>query len=497
MVAESSSRGSGRFPEICIHLRTGKRSSQTLLPPVVQIAAVSAVIVVAAALFYLGVTRIGYDRVAADREAAVVRAETANADLQDTVSGLRDKLALAIWDREQWEERSSALASQADSLRGLLSTAEAKLRLPDDHSRVPQQGGDIQPPPIAFDATATKAGSVGQLPPGLDQTRRELHQAEAQRATLAARLSKIQADYHEQQARYGQYKANLEAAVKKLQQVSAERDRALSERDRLRARIAELEQRHSLREIPRQQKLVAAFRLAGVITTELAEAQTPRPEMLISDAPPEPAGDSRGVAELARRAVGEFANLLASTGLDVQRLFPQFGLNRAEGGPFIPPRADQLREISPDRLEAMRNLIRSLPLSPPLDYYQLESRFGPRRDPFNRRLSFHTGLDFSAPYMSPVYATAPGVVTFAGYRGDYGRVVEIDHGNGIATVYGHLHRYIVSVGQTVAEHAQIGFLGSTGRSSGPHVHYEILVNDEPQDPEKFLGLARVISVADR
>jgi len=243
--------------------------------------------------------------------------------------------------------------------------------------------------------------------------------------------------------------------------------------------------------------LVAAFRLAGVITTELAEAETPRPEMLISDAPPEPASDGGGVAELARQAVGEFARLLASTGLDVQRLFPQFGLNRAEGGPFIPPRAAQPREISPDRLEAMRNLIRSLPLSPPLDYYQLESRFGPRRDPFNRRLSFHTGLDFSAPYMSPVYATAPGVVTFAGYRGDYGRVVEIDHGNGIATVYGHMHRYIVSVGQRVAEHTQIGLLGSTGRSSGPHVHYEIVVNDEPQDPEKFLGLARVISAADR
>ena len=96
--------------------------------------------------------------------------------------------------------------------------------------------------------------------------------------------------------------------------------------------------------------------------------------------------------------------------------------------------------------------------------------------------------------MSPVYATAGGIVTYAGYRGDYGKAVEIDHGNGIATVYGHLHRYIVSAGQRVSEHAQIGFLGSTGRSSGPHVHYEIRVNDEPQDPEKFIGLARVIPI---
>jgi murein DD-endopeptidase MepM/ murein hydrolase activator NlpD len=99
--------------------------------------------------------------------------------------------------------------------------------------------------------------------------------------------------------------------------------------------------------------------------------------------------------------------------------------------------------------------------------------------------------------MSPVHATAAGTVTYAGYLSDYGKVIEIDHGNGIATVYAHLHRYIVAVGQKVAEHEQIGFLGSTGRSSGPHVHYEVRVNDEPQDPEKFIGLARVIPAAER
>jgi murein DD-endopeptidase MepM/ murein hydrolase activator NlpD len=218
--------------------------------------------------------------------------------------------------------------------------------------------------------------------------------------------------------------------------------------------------------------------------------------MLITDAPPEADREARSVAEMGRRAVVEFRRLLASTGLNIERLFPQFDPRRPEGGPFVPPpKADQADGMNQGQLEAMRSLMRSLPLAVPLDQYQLESRFGPRRDPFNRRPSFHTGIDLSAPYMSPVYATAGGVVTYTGWRSEYGKVVEITHGNGIVTLYGHLHRPIVSVGQRVAEHTQIGYLGSTGRSSGPHVHYEILVNDEPQDPEKFIGLARVIPVA--
>jgi murein DD-endopeptidase MepM/ murein hydrolase activator NlpD len=435
-----------------------------VLPPIIQIGAVAALTLVTVALSYFGITRNGSDRALAEKETAIVQAETANADLQVEVSRLQDRLALVTREREEAKVGSD----QADSLRG--------------------------------EGALAKVGVIGQLKQALAQTQTELRQAEIQRATLATRLGKIEAEHSEQQGSYGQYKASIEAMAKKLNQVSAERDKAVSEKDRLRARIAVLEQKRSQRRVLHSQNLVEAFRLTGVITTEIAEpdAEPLRPEPLISDAPPEPASEPPAVAEFARRAAGEFARVLASTGLDVQRLFPQFGSKRAEGGPFVvPPKGDQPRDIGPDALEAMRSLIRSLPLSAPLDRYQLESRFGPRRDPFNRRVSFHTGLDLSAAYISPIYATAAGTVTYAGYRADYGKVVEIDHGNGIATLYGHLHRYIVSVGQTVGEHTQIGFLGSTGRSSGPHVHYEILVNDEPQDPEKFLGLARVIPAADR
>ena len=133
----------------------------------------------------------------------------------------------------------------------------------------------------------------------------------------------------------------------------------------------------------------------------------------------------------------------------------------------------------------------------PLEHYQVASRFDPRRDPFNRRLAVHAGLDLDAAYMSPVYATAPGIVIYAGYRGAYAKVVEIDHGNGIATLYGHMHRYTVSVGQRVEAHTQIGLVGSTGRASGPHVRYEVIMNGQPQDPEKFIELAHLVPTAQK
>jgi murein DD-endopeptidase MepM/ murein hydrolase activator NlpD len=470
------------------------------MAPGAQIAVGSVLIAVAIALCYLSADRIGRDRRLADKETAVLRAETANADLQDEVASLRDKLALALHARDQAEERSSALKSQADSLRALLSTAEAKLHsLDDSRGRGSQQRPEMQQLSASAE-TASMNGRIVQLTQALEQSQRELHQVEGQRATLAARLSKAEADRAEPKAGRGRYKARLETATKKLQQASADRDKAISERDRLRARIAELEQRHSQRETLRPPWPGGGFRLTGLITPELVQSETNAqpPQAVITDAPPEPGRDSHSVAEIGRRAVTEFRRVLASTGLNIERLFPQFGAERPEGGPFVPPpKADQPGEISQEKLEAMRSLIKSLPLAVPLDRYQLESRFGPRRDPFNRRLSFHTGIDLSAPYMSPVYATAAGTVTYTGYRSEYGKVIEIDHGNGISTLYGHLHRYVVSVGQRVAEHDQIGYLGSTGRSSGPHVHYEVLVNDEPQDPEKFIGLARVIPAAEK
>jgi murein DD-endopeptidase MepM/ murein hydrolase activator NlpD len=117
---------------------------------------------------------------------------------------------------------------------------------------------------------------------------------------------------------------------------------------------------------------------------------------------------------------------------------------------------------------------------------KISSSFGYRRDPFTRRIRQHDGTDISAHPGTPVRATAKGVVKFSGYEGYYGNLVVIDHGNGMQTWYAHLSRRNVKQGDAVPREAIIGAVGSTGRSTGPHLHYEVRVNGKPVDAEKYL-----------
>jgi murein DD-endopeptidase MepM/ murein hydrolase activator NlpD len=114
------------------------------------------------------------------------------------------------------------------------------------------------------------------------------------------------------------------------------------------------------------------------------------------------------------------------------------------------------------------------------------SGFGVRTDPFTGSLAMHTGLDLHGETGDPVRATADGTVTAAGWGGGYGRVVDIDHGNGLTTRYGHLSAIDVRAGQSVKAGQIIGKVGSTGRSTGPHLHYETRLRKEAVDPQKFL-----------
>ena len=136
-----------------------------------------------------------------------------------------------------------------------------------------------------------------------------------------------------------------------------------------------------------------------------------------------------------------------------------------------------------------------LPLSHPVDRLVLSSGFGLRRDPINGQLHFHAGLDFPGPAMTTIRATAPGVVVFTGFRGGYGATVEVDHGGGFWTRYAHLYQIGVAVGQSVDRGERIGGMGSTGHSTGNHLHYEVWRNGRAQDPSRFLRAGEFVERA--
>lgn len=102
---------------------------------------------------------------------------------------------------------------------------------------------------------------------------------------------------------------------------------------------------------------------------------------------------------------------------------------------------------------------------------------------------FHPGIDLAVPYGSPIYATGSGVVVYSGWKNGYGNFIEIDHGNGYVTRYGHSSRLLVSVGQQIKKNQEIALVGCTGRCTGPHVHYEVLLNGQRQNPATYLALA--------
>ena len=139
-----------------------------------------------------------------------------------------------------------------------------------------------------------------------------------------------------------------------------------------------------------------------------------------------------------------------------------------------------------ERFATVRRFASQLPLSKPVPGAAVTSGYGARMDPFLGRLAMHTGIDFRAATGHPARATAAGTVVTAEYSGGYGNMVEIDHGNGITTRFGHMSRIDVTAGQVVSEGAIVGRAGSTGRSTGPHLHYEIRIDGEAIDPLRYI-----------
>jgi murein DD-endopeptidase MepM/ murein hydrolase activator NlpD len=208
----------------------------------------------------------------------------------------------------------------------------------------------------------------------------------------------------------------------------------------------------------------------------------------------------------AERSASRDAAIVAETGLDPMKLslpHRQGGM----GGPYIPAETDldapaldtALARVKRDvaTAERLKALMAFVPLRMPLSGDpSLTSSFGYRVDPFLGRLALHPGVDLAEPYGSEIHAAASGRVVHAGPMGGYGIMVEIDHGNGLATRYAHMSEALVQEGETVDKGAVLGRLGSTGRSTGPHLHYEVRVDGEPVDPERYLRAGADLAAAE-
>ena len=299
----------------------------------------------------------------------------------------------------------------------------------------------------------------------LDLTQSERNQITSARENLKNKLSAIENKVREISNQNFSLADNLSTAESDLQKALSGRNKALYDGTRMNRRIKKLE-----------------GRLKDFQKTEEESIQR--------------LTDSTAIY------IKTMKKVISVAGFDIKKLLKGYDLlDTGQGGPFIAAEAGNLPgnelKVSLDNLdnqlsirEALQSVMKKLPLAPPLSSYYITSNFGKRRDPINKRWAAHYGLDLGAPFNSRVYSTSPGVVSFAGRKGRYGKLVEINHGSGIKTRYGHLNKFNVKKGQKIKYHQKIGNLGSTGRSTGAHLHYEVIYRGKAMNPMKFIKAGR-------
>ncbi len=202
---------------------------------------------------------------------------------------------------------------------------------------------------------------------------------------------------------------------------------------------------------------------------------------------------ARRLASLVDQRAARAEEAIRSFGLKPEQIVAKAGRS-AQGGPYIPwskgdaPDDDALLTLAGSlaRLNALELGLVSIPSGRPTASPMLTSSYGYRRDPFNGNAAFHAGIDFRGRYGQPILAAATGRVAYVGQRQGYGNVIEIDHGHGIMTRYAHLSGFGVRPGQQVTRGIAIGRMGSTGRSTGTHLHFEVRVGGNPINPRRFL-----------
>ncbi|HWA44933.1 MAG TPA: peptidoglycan DD-metalloendopeptidase family protein [Hypericibacter adhaerens] len=427
---------------------------------------------------YSSVGLVVNERVIEQKTTEVAVARQAYSDLMNGVGSAYDEFARLVGNLQKSQSELLGLAdSEMDAAQDPAQMAEVTRRAAAARQTLDQADAAIRAKLAIFQGDLTSIAAqhqklnetIAQLQDDLRLADRERSQSEAENAALSAALQ----DSGQQMAKVVGDQEQREERIRLLQQAVAtlthDRNALVDRRAQLAEEIKKLEQR-------------------------LIAYQTSQQSVV------------ENLAQRTRTNVDEVLKTVAMTGLNVDKLLAKAGeIMPGIGGPFVD--LTQVADLNAaesamltvsslddevDRWDRLQFVLHSLPLAAPLDHFMLSSGFGTRRDPLNGKLAVHEGLDFSSELGASVMATAPGKVVFAGWKGDYGKMVEIDHGLGIHTRYGHLKSITVKVGDEVAYRQKIGTLGNTGRSTGPHVHYEVRVDDKAYDPMNFLEAGRYV-----
>jgi len=299
----------------------------------------------------------------------------------------------------------------------------------------------------------------------LNVTRTERERVASAREELKGKLDSIEVKMRDMSNQNFSLADNLSTAETDLQNALSERNQSIYEGTRMRRRIKNLE-----------------VRLADLQKTEEDAIQR--------------------LTNSTTNYIETMEKVVSVAGLDLKHLLKGYELPASgQGGPFIAAGLEDLpgkqmkeRLANLDthltRWEALQDVMQKIPLAPPLNSFYVTSSFGKRSDPINKRWAAHYGLDLGGPFNSRVYSPASGVVTYAGWKGKYGKLIEIDHGAGLKTRYGHLNKISVKKGQKVDFRQKIGLLGNTGRSTGAHLHYEVVFRGRAKNPMKFITAGR-------
>ncbi|MBO9695474.1 MAG: M23 family metallopeptidase [Sphingopyxis sp.] len=317
--------------------------------------------------------------------------------------------------------------------------------------------------------------------------------------------------------------ADERVAVAQQQAAAAASEARIAKyRDRVAETAADLEERQALLESvaethfgidPSAVPAEAAAKADGGTTAPAAPLKTsaidpnlpPEAQVLARLEARQEAFSARLLAAVKDRAA-KAETAVAALGLNPDALVRNAAAGR--GGPFIPYRGrmGKAKALGPNfaaldgalfRMEVLERTLVAVPSGNPADVLMMSSGFGYRSDPFTGAGAMHAGLDFRGPIGTPILAAAPGRVSFVGQKSGYGNVVEVDHGQGIMTRYAHLSGFTTRVGTQVAAGEQIARMGSTGRSTGSHLHFEVRLNGEAVNPRRFLeAKADVLEVKD-